>query len=65
EAIGDILPVVIDRFPLYRDFHADISTDLAKLRGLERIMLDMYDNPELLHRLAAFLRDPESTGAGR
>ena len=57
EAIGDILPVAIDRFPFYKDFTADISTDLAKLRGLEQIMLDMYDNPGLLHRLAAFLRD--------
>jgi hypothetical protein len=57
EAIGDILPVAIDRFPIYKNFSADVSTDLAKLRGLEQIMLDMYDNPKLLHRLAAFLRD--------
>lgn len=57
EAIGDILPVVVNRFPLYIDFEGDVSTDLAKLRGLEQMMLDMYDNPRLLHRLAAFLRD--------
>lgn len=57
EAIGDILPVAVDRFPLYINFEGDVSTDLAKLRGLEQMMLDMYDNPDLLHRLAGFLRD--------
>ena len=30
---------------------------LANLRGLEQIMLDMYDEPENLRRLMAFLRD--------
>ncbi len=30
---------------------------LVNLRGLEQIMLDMYDYPEQLHRLMAFLRD--------
>ncbi len=30
---------------------------LVNLRGLEQIMIDMYDNPEGLHRLMAFLRD--------
>ncbi|MFW5745658.1 MAG: hypothetical protein ACOC2D_20470 [Spirochaetota bacterium] len=57
EAIGDILPVAVNRFPLYINFEGDVSTDLAKLRGLERMMLDMYDNPDLLHRLAGFLSD--------
>jgi hypothetical protein len=30
---------------------------LGKLRGLEQIMLDMYDNPDGLHKLMGFLRD--------
>ncbi len=30
---------------------------LANIRGLEQIMLDMYDEPENLHRIMAFLRD--------
>lgn len=30
---------------------------LIHLRGLQQMMLDMYDNPPLLHRLMAFLRD--------
>jgi hypothetical protein len=30
---------------------------MGMLRGIENFMLDMYDNPQWLHRLAAFLRD--------
>ena len=30
---------------------------LIDLRGLEQFMLDMYDNPQGLHKLMAFLRD--------
>jgi hypothetical protein len=35
--------------------------DLAFLRGLENIMLDMLDNPELIHQLMSILRDGTST----
>ncbi len=34
-----------------------LTLTLGKLRGLEQMMLDMYDNPEGLHKLMAFLRD--------
>jgi hypothetical protein len=34
-----------------------LTLTLSKLRGLEQIMLDMYDNPNELHKLMAFLRD--------
>jgi len=34
-----------------------LTLTLSKLRGLEQIMLDMYDNPAGLHKLMAFLRD--------
>jgi hypothetical protein len=30
---------------------------MGMLRGIEQIMLDMLDNPQWLHQLAAFLRD--------
>ncbi len=30
---------------------------VAFLRGMDQMMLDMYDNPAFLHRLMAFLRD--------
>jgi len=54
ELFGDLLPVrrVCD-VPLGSTF----GTAAADLRGLEQMMADMYDEPELLHRLMAFLRD--------
>jgi len=57
EAIGDLLPIHVARHPVCINFKADISTDLARLRGLEQVMLDMYEAPEELHRLLAFMRD--------
>jgi len=57
DAVGDILPVCVDRAPLYRVWHADISYELAQLRGLEQVMWDMVDRPQWLHRLCARLRD--------
>lgn len=57
EAIGDIVPVRPDRAPAYRMWLADISTELAKLRGIEQLMLDMIDRPAWLHRVLAFMRD--------
>lgn len=57
EAVGDILPVSLDRAPAYRMWTADLSTDLGYLRGIENVMLDMTDHPEWLHRLMGFMRD--------
>jgi hypothetical protein len=54
EVIGDILSVRI------RDSHwwtMGLTWEAIKLIGLEALMLSMYDNPEGLHRLMAFLRD--------
>jgi hypothetical protein len=34
-----------------------LTGDLIFLRGLDQMMLDMYDNPQFLHDLMAFLRD--------
>ncbi len=57
EAVGDILPVVVDRAPVYRMWNGDICTQLAYLRGLEQVMWDMADDPQWLHELLAFMRD--------
>lgn len=57
EALGDILPVYIERAPLYRDWNGDISTQLARLRGLDAMMMDMMVAPEWTHRVLALMRD--------
>ncbi len=57
EAVGDILPIDVLRSPAYSGFMADISTSIAKLRGLETLMMDMYEYPDELHRLLALMRD--------
>lgn len=57
DIIGDIIPINVDRAPVYRIWNADISTNLAYLRGLEQMMWDMMDRPEWLHSLLAFMRD--------
>ncbi len=55
DAVGDLIDIDIDRAPAYRVWHADISTDLGYLRGIEHFMADMYDHPEWLHRLVGCL----------
>ncbi len=57
EAIGDIITVNLDRSPACLGFMGDISTMLCKLRGLEQVMIDMYESPDELHQLLAFMRD--------
>jgi hypothetical protein len=57
DAIGDLLTISVDRGPAYRMWNADISTQLAYLRGLEQVMWDMVDRPAWLHGLLAFMRD--------
>jgi len=57
DAVGDIVEVAVDRSPWCRRWHADISYDLAQLRGIEQILWDMVDNPEWLHGVLAFMRD--------
>lgn len=52
--LGDLLPVkLVCGAPL----SATLGTTAADLRGLEQMMVDMVDAPELLHRLLAHLRD--------
>jgi hypothetical protein len=56
-AVGDLIEIDIHRDTAYSHFNADISTRLAQMRGLEQVMLDMYENPQWLHRFLAFMRD--------
>lgn len=57
DAIGDIITIDVDRGPHYRMWEGDISTVLAKLRGLDQIMWDMMDRPAWLHEVLTFMRD--------
>jgi len=57
EAVGDILEVNVDRGPCYQVWAADLSTDLGYLRDIGRLMWDMSDNPQWLHRLVRFLSE--------
>ena len=57
DAIGDVLEVNPDRGPYYRSLYGDLSFDLGHLRGIEQIMWDVIENPELLHELVRFLAD--------
>lgn len=57
DAVGDIIDIDLDRGSQYRMWSGDISSDLARLRGLEQIMWDAYDRPEFLHKLLVFMRD--------
>ena len=57
EAVGGILPVHVERGPVCQAFLMDLSYNVAQLRGLEQLMIDMYESPRELHALMAFLRD--------
>lgn len=57
QVIGDLLPVNIEYGSVYSCFNADISSGLAQLRGIEQMMVDMYESPDELHQLLSFMRD--------
>ena len=54
EYFGDILPVRVRGSYWWT---SGLTWDAINLLGLDRFMLAMYDNPQGLHRLMAFLRD--------
>lgn len=54
ECFSGVLPVRLKHTWFWT---VGLTWQLANLRGLEQIMLDMVDQPENLHRLMAFLRD--------
>jgi hypothetical protein len=57
DAVGDLITIDANRGPVMTGFMGDISTSLAYLRGLEQVMLDMYESPSQLQELLAFMRD--------
>jgi hypothetical protein len=54
ETFGDLLPV---RVKISWWWTLGMTWTLANLRGLEQIMLDMIDTPDLIHRLMKHLSD--------
>lgn len=54
DTLGDILPVRVEGSWWWS---LGMTSDAILLRGFERVLFDMYDNPDGLHRLMAFLRD--------
>ncbi len=54
DLFGDILRV---RLRHHIGWPAPLTMALIKLRGLAQVMLDIYDDPGLLHEMMAFLRD--------
>ena len=54
DLLGDILPV---RRVCGAPLDAILGTAAAELRGLSQMMMDMVDQPALMHRLMAHLRD--------
>ena len=55
QLLGDIMPVRLLCSPGYGN--GTLGTAAADLRGLEQMMMDMIDEPRLMHRLMAHLRD--------
>jgi hypothetical protein len=54
EAIGDILSVIrVGR----SNWRYGLTRVLIHMRGFQQMLLDYYENPRLIHRLMAFLRD--------
>lgn len=47
EILGDIMPVVLRGHGIYHSPWDQITT----MRGMEPILMDMYDNPEYLHKI--------------
>ncbi len=58
DAFGDILPVVLHGTGA---LHSGLTQDLFKLIGNDNLMAWVYDAPEALHRLMAYLRDDRIT----
>jgi hypothetical protein len=54
DLIGDL--VKVERHGSFW-WSAGMTEKLIMLRGLEQVMMDLYDNPQLLHQIMAFLRD--------
>jgi hypothetical protein len=61
EAVGDLLNVRLHGWPVWT---VGLTWDLVLLRGLDQVMMDLYDEPGLIHELMAFLRDEKMRELG-
>ena len=52
DAVGDILPVVVDSTPMFVAIEGDISTDMGFLVGFSNLLYYVVSKPDLLHKLA-------------
>lgn len=57
EVLGGSMPAAVSRSPYYKMWQSDIAHDLAYLRGLEQMMWDMAESPELLKKITGFLSE--------
>ncbi len=57
EAVSPYLAVDTSRATPLLTGQGDLGSTLANLRGLEQIMIDMYDSPKELHSLMKFIAD--------
>jgi len=54
DIFGDIMPVVLHGTT---GIHAGLTSDVFRFIGNDRLMTWVYDEPEALHRIMAYLRD--------
>ena len=57
EILGDIIPVVLQGHGMI--YHSPWDT-IAMMRGMEPILMDMYDNPEYLHKIIGLFTRAQS-----
>lgn len=58
EILGDSLPVCVDYKPLLCDMGLmDVCCPLAKMRGLEQLLWDVYDFPEWLEQVVGWMTE--------
>lgn len=57
EAISAIIQVDHSKGTAYMNWGGDISTWFAQLVGMEEMMYYVYDRPEWIHKILAFMRD--------
>ena len=58
DLFGDVLPVHINRATIYPVWGGtDLSEAAARLLGLEELLYALYEQPDMVHRLMAIMRD--------
>ena len=58
EIFGDTLPVHVNRSTVYPKWGGtDLSEAAGNLLGLEELLYALYEKPDMVHRLMAFMRD--------